>query len=118
KPEGRCAGCAAFSEGTGMCLPKIPALIAHPQRVARRACRRGVLSFGCFSLLRTSMCSALRAGFAVRAAPAAQWHKQRKVTRAKARKHLLDIPGTESSPRLPCLRGPMKNKRALNRHAA
>ena len=43
-----------------MCLPKIPGLLADPERAARRAHRRGVLSFGYFSL-----------------------HKQRKVTRAK-----------------------------------
>ncbi len=50
KPEGRHAGSVAFSDGTRMCLPKIPATLAHPQRAARRARRRGGLSFGYFSL--------------------------------------------------------------------
>jgi hypothetical protein len=66
KPEGRRARCAPFSDGTWMYLRKISDPHAHP-RIAR-ACRRGVLSFGYFSL-----------------------HKQRKVTRASSAKRSLHL---------------------------
>ncbi|WP_152245761.1 hypothetical protein [uncultured Xanthomonas sp.] len=62
--EGRRAGCASFSAGTWMCLPKIPVVSEDPARSAGQPAR-GCVSFGYFSL-----------------------HKQRKVTRASARKLL------------------------------
>ncbi|MCW0389334.1 hypothetical protein NB722_003873 [Xanthomonas sacchari] len=51
-----------------MPLPRIPGLDADPERVSAEGARQGVLSFGYFSL-----------------------HKQRKVTRRKAKALLLHL---------------------------
>ncbi|KAB7767781.1 hypothetical protein CEK68_07330 [Xanthomonas sp. LMG 12461] len=61
-PEGRRTWMYAVRGRGRMPLPRIPVLDADPERVAWRARRQGVLSFGYFSL-----------------------HKQRKVTRRKAK---------------------------------
>ncbi len=60
EPEGRRAWMRGVRGRDRMSLPRIPAGHEDPERIARRARRRGVLSFGYFSL-----------------------HKQRKVTRAR-----------------------------------
>ena len=42
-PEGRRARCATFSDGTGMCLTKMPSLVANRFRVAEPTGRQGGL---------------------------------------------------------------------------
>ena len=42
-PEGRRARCAPFPEGTGMCLPEMPRLLAHRSRAAGPTGRPGGL---------------------------------------------------------------------------
>ncbi|WP_267105981.1 hypothetical protein [Xanthomonas sacchari] len=67
-PKGRRTWMYAVRGRGRMPLPRIPGLDADPEREARRARRQGVLSFGYFSL-----------------------HKQRKVTRRKAKALLLHL---------------------------
>ena len=74
RPVGRHAGCTAFFVGAWT-----PSVRANPERRdARRARRSGCRSLSLLSLTPGILPSALRAGFAVRVAPATQWASKEK----------------------------------------
>ncbi len=90
-PKGRRTGTCAVRGRGRMPLPRIPVMDADPERVSAEGARQGVLSFGYFSL-----------------------HKQRKVTRRKAKAFLLHLLSL-SHLHLLLLRRPMDCRSGLRR---